>query len=116
MTRFPALRLFAGTLILLASTLSGFAHRAPDAGLERFLAAGFALSDLCADSHPGGDLHDRGPCEACRLVGAAVMAGAPEVPARPLTLAQVLPTPRQAPPHILSCRVPGGGSRAPPAA
>ncbi|WP_102109235.1 hypothetical protein [Oceaniglobus roseus] len=112
----PLLNVLTAALILLASTLAGFAHRAPDAALERFLAAGFTLSDLCADAHPGGQSHDHDRCDACRLVGAAVLPPLPDAPARPVAtaLGDATPAGRTAP--DLSCPVPGGGSRAPPRA
>ncbi|WP_099826375.1 hypothetical protein [Oceaniglobus indicus] len=62
-----------GVLILLALAATGFAHQPPNAGLERFIAAGGDRSAICADTGRTGHLHDAGPCDACRLVGAAVL-------------------------------------------
>ncbi|MEB8387256.1 hypothetical protein OO012_08460 [Rhodobacteraceae bacterium KMM 6894] len=64
--------------VMIAFVMSTFAHispRAPEpAGLLAFVAAGGSLGDLC-----GGDITDDATgtkCEACRLVGAALIPAA----------------------------------------
>lgn len=72
----PLARLLLAFALFSGMATSGFAHRlgAPtlDTGLLAYLDAGGTLADLCGD--PDDPLHPSGQvCEACLLVGAAVL-------------------------------------------
>ncbi|MFV2054158.1 hypothetical protein [Aliiroseovarius sp. YM-037] len=69
-------RLLVALALICGMATSGFAHRLGpptlDAGLLAYLEAGGAFADLCGD--PDDPLHPSGQvCEACRLIGAAVL-------------------------------------------
>ncbi len=64
-------------VLALAMACIGFAHRpglaADEARLAAYIAVGGAISDLCA-SQGGAARHDASKiCDACRLVGAAML-------------------------------------------
>lgn len=74
--RFLILRLIVVTVLVLGMATSGFAHRFVDQDLDSalvdFVQAGGSLGDLCGDVR-GRSRHSAQSCEACRLVGAAVV-------------------------------------------
>lgn len=86
----PALRQLLALVLAVALAMAALAHRAPasadsmqqQASLAAFLAAGGTLDDLCADHGPGRHLpaHGADSCDACRLIGAALLPPAPAVP------------------------------------
>ncbi|QYX56884.1 hypothetical protein K1T73_00230 [Roseovarius sp. SCSIO 43702] len=62
--------------VVLGFALTGFAHRVgasdTDPGLAAYLDAGGSLAEICGDV--GSDDHAKSQiCEACRLVGAAIL-------------------------------------------
>lgn len=62
--------------LLVAFATAGLSHRAasqlPDPDLVAYVQAGGALSDICGDADGGAHL-GASTCEACRLVGVAVL-------------------------------------------
>jgi hypothetical protein len=119
MQRFTRSGLIALVAIVFTLTMaaSGFAHR-PGAALAEmqlapYLAAGGNLSELCQGVGGHGPVAGK-PCDACRLIGAAVM---PEPTAlRPLEFPRAL---AGAPngcdvSRIAFARDPARGVRAPP--
>ncbi len=106
------------TLVLgVAVLLSGFAHKMPaaqDTALASFVMAGGDLADICNDS---GKTHQMpGGCDACRLVGAAVLA---EPVLCPVAVERVIAATILIPAQTHAARAPRDpalGGRAPPLA
>ena len=71
-----AFRCLSVAAICVGLAATGFAHRgfaAPrNAALTDYLAAGGMIADICGDIRKGKDASAQS-CEACRLVGAAVV-------------------------------------------
>ncbi|WP_226779064.1 hypothetical protein [Oceaniglobus trochenteri] len=74
------LRLWLAVTVSLALAASALAHRAPvtadDLALTAFLASGGTVSDLCGEAGHSRHAGTAG-CDACRLVGAALVPPAP---------------------------------------
>lgn len=70
-----ATRLITAILTVVLAAL-GFAHRPAavlgDAGLAAYVTAGGSIADLC-DADGSTRLHGGTHCDACRLVGAAIL-------------------------------------------
>lgn len=71
------LRLFAAIAVIIAIAVMGFAHKQSQTPLTPELAAyvaqGGSLGDLCGDFDEEHGHHGQ-KCEACRLVGAALLS------------------------------------------
>ena len=86
---FDIFKVFATFAVVAAMGLSGFAHTVPRTDvspeLAAYLAAGGSVADLCHDI--GEDHSDRhAPCDACRLIAAALIPRPCEGPAITLSL------------------------------